>query len=164
MATELVREDMILYKEKINFKLPGGEGFKPHQDHAAGWWRYDQTYHLNVLVAIDEATRENGCLELVKGQHNKGLLGPEYKEIPEELVASFEWHAYPCKPGDVVFFDSFVPHRSDPNPTKTSRRALYITYSKKTEGDYRARYYADKRISFPPDCERDPNQKYEYKI
>jgi len=33
---ELFGEPSVLYKEKINYKLPGGEGFKPHQDVAAG--------------------------------------------------------------------------------------------------------------------------------
>ena len=41
---------------------------------------------------------------------------------------------------------------------------LYVTYAKASEGDLRERYYSDKRASFPPDCERDPNKKYEYKI
>ena len=164
MTSELVKEKVVLYKEKINFKLPGGDGFKPHQDHAAGWWRYGQTFHINALVAIDEATRENGCLELVKGEHKSGLHCDEYKEIPEEKVNQWTWHAYPCKPGDVVFFDSFVPHRSDPNPTAHARRAMYLTWGKASEGDWRNTYYADKRISYPPDCERDPTKSYEYKI
>jgi hypothetical protein len=44
------------------------------------------------------------------------------------------------------------------------RRVLYVTYAKASEGDFRTRYYADKRASFPPDIERDPSKKYEYKI
>lgn len=43
-------------------------------------------------------------------------------------------------------------------------RVLYVTYAKASEGDLRARYYSDKRASFPPDIERDPSKKYEYKI
>jgi hypothetical protein len=30
----------VLFKDKINFKLPGGDGFKPHQDQQAGWSAY----------------------------------------------------------------------------------------------------------------------------
>jgi ectoine hydroxylase-related dioxygenase (phytanoyl-CoA dioxygenase family) len=164
IATTLVGEEMILYKEKINFKLPGGDGFKPHQDHAAGWWRYDQTYHLSALVAIDHATLENGCLQVVRGEHKNGLLGPEYEEIPEEHVNRFTWEPVICEPGDVVYFDSYVPHKSEPNNSDKQRNALYLTYAKKAEGDYRERYYADKRISFPPDIERDPSKEYKYKI
>ncbi len=44
------------------------------------------------------------------------------------------------------------------------RRALYVTYSKASEGDFRAKYYEDKRKSFPPDCEREEGKEYKYKI
>jgi len=161
---DLFGEPSCLYKEKINFKLPGGDGFKPHQDHAAGWWRYGHTKHISMLATIDESTVENGCLELVRGWHKKGLLGEEFKEIPDELVAQMNWESFPMQIGDCAFFDSYVPHRSGPNNTQRRRRVLYSTYNTKNEGDFYEKYYADKRISFPPDCERDPTKTYEYKI
>jgi|GEM_PF-2608426 len=37
---QLIGEEAVLFKEKINFKMPGGDGFKPHQDSQAGWDRY----------------------------------------------------------------------------------------------------------------------------
>jgi len=164
LVSQLFDEQALLYKEKINFKLSGGEGFDPHQDHAAGWWQYGHKLHISVLVAIDPATKENGCLEVVAGKHKEGLLGPEYKGVPQELVDQFEW--LPCftKPGDIVFFDSFVPHRSAANLSDKPRRALYATYNRASEGDYRAQYYADKRKSYPPDCEREEGKVYTYKI
>jgi len=164
MNSDLLGEDSILYKEKINYKLPGGDGFAPHQDVAAGWWMYGQSIHISCLVSIDPASIENGCLEVVRGRHTDGMLCGDWKGIPDETVASMKWEYIPTQPGDVLFFDSYVPHRSAPNNTDKSRRVLYATYAKKSDGDFRARYYADKRASFPPDCERDPNKKYEYKI
>lgn len=164
LCSQLFEEDAILYKEKINYKLPGGEGFKPHQDFAAGWWLYGQSLHISVLVGIDEANEENGCLEVVAGEHNKGLFGEKWAAIPPEKVEEFNWVPLTTKPGDVVFFDCFVPHRSAPNSTDSSRRMLYLTYAKESEGDWRERYYADKRRSFPPDCEREKGKSYVYKI
>jgi len=164
MNSDLFGVDSVLYKEKINYKLPGGDGFAPHQDVAAGWWMYGQTLHISCLVSIDPATIENGCLEVVRGHHTDGLLGDDWKGIPDDKVASFKWEYMPTQPGDVIFFDSYVPHRSAPNNTGKSRRVLYATYAKASEGDFRDRYYADKRASFPPDVERDPSKKYEYKI
>eukprot|EP01104_Vermistella_antarctica_P011064 TRINITY_DN303_c0_g1_i1.p1 TRINITY_DN303_c0_g1~~TRINITY_DN303_c0_g1_i1.p1 ORF type:complete len:222 (+),score=27.84 TRINITY_DN303_c0_g1_i1:34-666(+) len=76
MVSELLGEESILYKEKINFKLPGGDGFKPHQDHAAGWWMYGQTFHISMLIAIDDCTVENGCLQVVAGGDTKGVPCP----------------------------------------------------------------------------------------
>jgi len=161
---DLFGEPAVLYKEKINYKLPGGDGFAPHQDVAAGWWMYGQTLHISALVCVDEANAENGCLEVVYGCHRRGLLGAPWKEVPADIAANLTWTPAPTKPGDVVLFDSYVPHRSGPNFSQRKRRVLYATYSKESEGNYRDRYYADKRISFPPDVERDPNKKYEYKI
>jgi len=36
-VSELFGEEAVLFKDKINFKLPGGDGFKEHQDVQAGW-------------------------------------------------------------------------------------------------------------------------------
>jgi len=164
IVSQLFGEQAVLYKEKINFKLSGGEGFKAHQDAQAGWDMYGHTIHISAMVAIDHCTPENGCLEMVAGKHRNGLIGPMWAEIPQDVVESLEWVPVPAKPGDVIFFDSYVPHRSGPNNTKHSRRVLYLTFNKASEGDFREKYYADKRKSFPPDCERDPNKVYEYKI
>jgi len=164
LVGQLFGEPALLYKEKINFKYPGGEGFEPHQDHAAGWWMYGQTLHISILVSLDEATKENGCLEVVAGKHKEGLLGEKFKSVPEDIVNSSNWISVETKPGDIVFFDSFVPHRSAPNMSNLKRRVLYATYNKTSEGDFREKYYADKRISYPPDCEREEGRVYEYKI
>jgi len=59
-------------------------------------------------------------------------------------------------PGDVIFFDSFVPHASGPNRTAAPRRVLYVTYSRACDGDHRARYFADKRRDFPPISNANP--------
>ena len=41
---------------------------------------------------------------------------------------------------------------------------LYVTYNRRADGDHRLRYYADKRRSFPPDCEREPGREYVYRV
>lgn len=164
LASDLFGEKAILYKEKINYKLPGADGFAAHQDVAAGWWMYGQTLHLSCLVSIDPATEENGCLEVARASHRDGMLCEEWQAIPEETVQKLKWESVPTEPGDVLFFDSYVPHKSAPNNSDKPRRVLYATYSKASEGDLRDRYYADKRKSFPPDCEREEGKTYEYKI
>lgn len=164
MCNDLFAEPSIMYKEKVNYKLPGSDGFAPHQDVAAGWWLYKQSIHVSCLVSIDAANAENGALEVAAGEHKRGMMSPEWKEIPDETVAKLQWQLVPTEPGDVLFFDSYVPHRSAPNATDKPRRVLYATYAKASEGDWRARYYADKRAAFPPDIERAPGTNYEYKI
>lgn len=164
MTAQLFGEASVLFKEKVNLKLPGADGFVPHQDAAAGWDAYGQDLHISTLVSIDAATEANGALALVRGRHREGLFGPMWEAIPDDVVRGMDWELHPTAPGDVVFFDSFVPHRSGPNPSPVSRRVLYTTFAKRSQGDHRQRYYADKTASLPQDCERDPAKTYAYRV
>ena len=150
----------VLFKDKINFKMPGGPGFKAHQDQQAGWGRYAPIF-VTAMVTIDPATLENGCLEMVPGRHKEGLLGEEWNPLEETGLAL---HAVPTAPGDVIFFDSYAPHASKPNFTKSPRRILYLTYNRADQGDHRAQYYAEKHAAFPPDIERDGSTKYVFRV
>ena len=162
-TTALLGEPAVLFKDKINFKLPGGDGFKPHQDQQAGWSIYADLF-VTAMVSIDDTTGENGCLELAAGHHTRGLIGDEWKPLSEEDMRRMNARAVPTRAGDVVFFDSYTPHASGPNLTADRRRVLYITYNRLSAGDHRARYFADKRKSFPPDIEREPGRTYTFRV
>ena len=150
----------VLFKDKINFKYPGGDGFKAHQDQAAGWTRYAPLF-VTALVTIDAATIENGCLEIATTPHRRQLTGAEWAPLDEEALGLV---AVPTQPGDVIFFDSFVAHASKPNLTAAPRRVLYLTYNLAEAGDHRARYFAEKRAAFPPDIERAPGDVYVFRV
>jgi ectoine hydroxylase-related dioxygenase (phytanoyl-CoA dioxygenase family) len=152
-----------LFKEKINFKMPGGAGFEPHQDQQAGWGRYASMF-ITALVTIDRATVENGCLEMGDGARLDGLVGEEWRPLSAAEMKGFNLVAVPTEPGDVLFFDSYAPHASKPNLTDRARRILYLTYNAASEGDHRARYFAEKRANFPPDVERQPGVEYKFRV
>lgn len=162
-VSDLFGEPALLFKDKINFKLPGGDGFKCHQDQQAGWGAYADLF-ITALVCIDEITQDNGPLELTAGHHKKGLVGQEWTPLTDQQMAGMEFKAYNLQPGDAVFFDSFVPHGSGPNMTDTPRRVLYITYNRLADGDHREQYYIDKRKTLPPDCERVPGKEYKFRV
>jgi hypothetical protein len=153
----------VLFKEKVNFKLPGGGGFEPHQDIQPGWDEY-APYFLTALVAIDPSTADNGCLELAAGCHTRGLIGRKWEPLRGPELDGLEFVDCPLDPGDVVFFDCFVPHQSKPNLTDLPRRNLYLTYNRRSDGDHRRRYFADKRAGYPPDFEREPGRTYSYRV
>ena len=163
LVATLFGEPALLFKDKINFKLPGGDGFKPHQDQQAGWSTYADLF-ITAMVSIDPTTADNGCLELCAGQHTQGLLAGEWVPMTDADMARLHARPVPTEPGDVVFFDSYTPHASGPNLTPERRRVLYITYNRASAGDHRAQYYADKRRSFPPDIERDPGKTYTFRV
>ena len=156
----LLGAPVVLFKDKINFKMPGGAGFKAHQDQQAGWTVYAPLF-VTAMVTLDAATLENGCLEVSAGRHREGLIGEQWKPLEEQ---GLDLQAIPTGPGDVIFFDSFVPHASKPNLTDSPRRILYITYNLASEGDHRERYFADKHASFPPDIDRDREKTYVFRV
>lgn len=156
----LMGGETVLFKDKINFKYPGGDGFKAHQDQAAGWSRYAPRF-VTALVTIDEATVENGCLEIATTPHRQELIGAEWAPLDESALGLVP---VPTGPGDVIFFDSFVAHASKPNLSGMPRRVLYLTYNLAAAGDHRARYFAEKRAAFPPDIERAPGEVYVFRV
>lgn len=156
----LLGEPAALFKEKINFKLPGGAGFQPHQD-APAFASFGQSYHVTVMMAVDPCTRENGCLEVVDALHGSGLL-PQAPDgtLDRSWVEAQTWKPVEMAPGDVLIFDSYLPHRSGPNLSDRPRRALYITYNRVSAGSHREAYFQKKRAAFPPECERQPGVDY----
>jgi Phytanoyl-CoA dioxygenase (PhyH) len=145
IAGSLLGEPAVLYKEKINYKLPGGAGFSPHQDAPA----YPMIeVHVSAMVAVDDADESNGGLEVVSRQFDRVLPLDERGCIAAEVADTFDWMPAPVKAGQTLWFHSRTPHRSGPNRSGRPRRALYPTYNAAREGDLRAAYYETKRAVF----------------
>jgi hypothetical protein len=153
----------LLFKEKINFKKPGGAGFEPHQDQQAGWSTYAPMF-ITALVGIDRATIDNGCLEMATTPKVTGMIGEEWAPLTDAQLKDVTLAPLPTEPGDVLFFDSYAPHASKPNLTAAERRILYLTYNRADAGDHRRQYYDDKRKNFPPDIERAPGATYKFRV
>lgn len=161
-AGQLLGGDAALFKEKINFKMPGGDGFKPHQDSQAGWGDY-APYFITAMVCVDEATLENGCLHVVQGRQKRSLFRM-WEPLTDEDMAGMKFEPVPTRPGDVVLFDSFTPHYSEPNHSTEIRRLYFATYNLASEGNHYDKYHADKYKNYPPDIDRDPNRKYVFRV
>jgi 2-aminoethylphosphonate dioxygenase len=151
---------VVLFKDKINFKMPGGAGFLPHQDQQAGWGKYAPIF-VTAMVSIDPSTLENGCLEIAPRRPGEGLIGEEWTPLGQGQLTL---RPLPTEPGDVLFFDSFVPHGSKPNLTSAARRVLYLTFNLAAHGDQRLQYFADKHAAFPPDIDRDAGKSYVFRV
>jgi hypothetical protein len=140
-ASALLGEPAVLYKEKINYKLPGGAGYAPHQDAPA--YRFVDV-HVSCMVAVDDATLDNGCLEVVSGAHHEVLPTDEVGCVRANVAAGLDWQPVEVQAGETLWFHSRTPHRSGPNASPLARRALYPTYNAASEGDLRDVYYAQK--------------------
>ena len=156
----LTGESFIVFKDKINLKAPGGAGFTPHQDGPAYVGFGAETF-VTAMLPIDPFTVENGCLEMARAASTNQVL-PQNPDgtVRQDVADSLEWEALLAKPGDLILFDSWVPHRSARNQSSSRRRSYYVTYNPQAAGDHREAYYARKRELFPQECERKPGVDY----
>ena len=141
LASTLLGERALIYKEKISYKRAGGAGYAPHQDAAA--YRY-VNHHVTCLIAVDDMTPDNGCLEFALGDLDALMPLDEAGCIDANIADTLTWTPVPMTAGSVLFFSSNAPHRSGPNRTDTQRRAIYLTYNAFSEGDLREAYYIDR--------------------
>jgi hypothetical protein len=145
VAGALLGEPAVLYKEKINHKLPGGAGYSAHQDAPA----YPMiATHVSAMVAIDDADAENGGLEVVSGCFDRVLPMDARGCVDRSIEDTLVWEPVSVPAGTTLWFHSRTPHRSGSNRTARPRRALYATYNTAREGDRRAEYYATKAAAF----------------
>jgi predicted HD phosphohydrolase/ectoine hydroxylase-related dioxygenase (phytanoyl-CoA dioxygenase family) len=142
---QLFGEPSVLFKEKINYKHPGGGGFAYHQDAPA--YRFVD-HHISCMVPLDPATEASGCLYVAPG-YEQGRMPTDHRNCIETSFAeTLDWRPVEVFPGDVLIFDSYTPHHSMTNRTDQPRRAMYLTYNALSKGDHRTTYYADKKAEF----------------
>jgi hypothetical protein len=160
LLAALCGEPVVLFKDKINFKLPGGAAYTPHQD-APAYVDFGVEHHLTCMVPVDAFTPENGCLEMAVGQCARVIL-PQNPDgtVRGDLMTALRMTPLLAVPGDLIVFDAWVPHLSGPNRSAGPRRSYYLTFNPASAGDRRAAYYARKRELFPPEYERRPGVDY----
>ncbi|KAJ3069137.1 hypothetical protein HDU98_007802 [Podochytrium sp. JEL0797] len=138
-------DDAVLFKDKMNMKPPGGMGFACHQDVTAYKAGDLVDYHISVMVTVDASTPAKGPLEVVAEFPEKKILANTKGAVNKDVEDKLEFKQILVQPGDVVFFDSYIPHRSGQNLDTDSRRAAFLTYNKKSAGDFHTQYYAIKK-------------------
>lgn len=151
ILAQLTGEEMLLFKDKINYKLPGGNGFQAHLD-APAYDHIGRIEHTTANLAVDAATSDNGCVEVVPGSHRMDVSLSHGGHIAADWEEAHDWIPVELEAGDLLIFGSHLAHRSADNKTDKARRSVYATYACASDGrDLRERYYADRRENFPPD-------------
>ena len=97
-----------------------------HQD--IGLWRDDHVEAANAWIAVDPASKGNGCMQFLPTSHHGGLIDHVvyedslHGELPRELVSNLEEVVdIELEPGDVVFWHSYMWHYSPPNTSDQGR-------------------------------------------
>jgi hypothetical protein len=138
----LLGEGVHLIKDKLIYKPAGAGGYPLHQDFIA-WPGFPETF-TTVVVAMDQATEDNGWIRVYPGAHVKGCLAERdgnFHMLDEALVDEGSAVALDLAPGDAAVFGCFMPHQSAPNRSRSQRRHLLFSYNAAREGDQRATHY-----------------------
>lgn len=154
IAEELLGEKSVLFKDKINFKYPGAQGFAPHQDVSAGWGMYSNK-HVNIAIPLCDTNVENGCIYF--GPRMTDMKTDYFQDMPAE---SLTLEKKESSKGDLICFDSYIPHSSYANNSNQKRIIIFFTYSPFSCGDFYEKYHSDKFKNVPPDIYKEKGKKY----
>lgn len=117
-----------------------------HQDY--GYWYQNGVLFpdlCSVMIAVDKATVENGCLQVLKGSHKMGRVnhilsgdqaGADLERV-EEAKKRLELVQVPLDPGDALFFHPNLLHCSAANNSDHARWALICCYNAKSNDPYK---------------------------
>jgi ectoine hydroxylase-related dioxygenase (phytanoyl-CoA dioxygenase family) len=108
-----------------------------HQDYSY-WTRTQPLAHLTVWIALDDSTRENGCLRYIPGSHTWDLLpmpalagdmdGLRKVLSPEQIQQFDRQVMVEVKAGECAFHHPLLVHGSQENRSERSRRAAVVNY------------------------------------
>ncbi len=127
------------YHSKLTMKPPAtGGAWNWHQDY--GYWYQNGCLFPDmgsVMIAIDRATVENGCLQILAGSHKMGRLdhwqvGGQTTADPdrvEEALKSLDKVQCEMAPGDALFFHCNLLHHSAQNKSAEPRSMLLCCYN-----------------------------------
>jgi len=136
---QLLGGEVYHYHSKLMLKEPRvGGAWEWHQDY--GYW-YQNGCLLpdmaSCMVALDPATRENGCLQVLRGSQRLGRLehgraGKQTGADPERVAVAlqrFELVHVELDPGSAILFHSNLLHASGPNLSERPRWSIICCYN-----------------------------------
>jgi len=144
---QLLGEEAYHYHSKMIFKdARTGGAWAWHQDY--GYWYNNGClfpHMASCLMAVDQATKVNGCLQVLAGSHhmgriNHGPVGDQNGADLERVNAALdrlERVYVELEPGDAVFFHSNLLHRSDQNKSEHPRWAFIACYNAARNNPYK---------------------------
>ncbi|MBI2431905.1 MAG: phytanoyl-CoA dioxygenase family protein [Candidatus Hydrogenedentes bacterium] len=149
---QLLGGEVYHYHHKMMLKEPRvGGAWEWHQDY--GYWYNNGClfpYMASCLIAVDRATKENGCLQVIRGSHLMGrvdhvtLEGGQTSADPERVEKALErMELVYCEmaPGAGLFFHGNLLHRSDMNASDYSRWSLICCYNAARNDPYKVHHH-----------------------
>jgi hypothetical protein len=143
----LLEGEVYHYHHKMILKEPlTGGAWEWHQDY--GYWYNNACLfpHLaSCMIAVDRATRENGCLQVLRGSHHLGRI--DHIKVGDQTGADMErvkvalerLELVHCEmePGTEIFFHCNILHCSAQNGSDHPRWALICCYNSARNNPYK---------------------------
>jgi phytanoyl-CoA hydroxylase len=135
------------FHSKLMQKEPRvGGAWEWHQDY--GYWYKNEfllpDQMISIMVAITDANKQNGCLQVIEGSHKMGRI--EHGFAGEQVGASQHYVDLALKTmpllyveinaGDALFFHSNLLHRSEANLSDKPRWSLISVYNRSSNVPY----------------------------
>ena len=132
IANAALGEEIALYRAVLwNKASLAGMDLPWHQDDGE-FWGLDRPPSLQIWTALDDASVEAGCVEVVPGSHRRGLASRTGGTLQADRLAELKDHAPPLMlavaAGESILIHNHVWHRSGRNSTASARRAIGISY------------------------------------
>jgi ectoine hydroxylase-related dioxygenase (phytanoyl-CoA dioxygenase family) len=128
------------FHSKLMQKEPKvGGAWEWHQDY--GYWYKNQFLYpeqlTSVMIALTEANKANGCLQIIRGSHKMGRVNHGFtgEQVGADMVmvdhalATLEHMYVELQPGDALFFHPNLLHRSEANTSDSPRWSLISCYN-----------------------------------
>jgi ectoine hydroxylase len=150
-AEKLLEGEVYHYHSKMIMKdAKVGGAWAWHQDYGY-WYQNGVLFPLlcSASIAVDPATRENGCLQVLKGSHHLGRIdhvltgdqaGADLERVAE-AQKRLETIYIEMAPGDVLFFPANLLHRSDQNKSDNPRWSMICCYNAARNDPYKEAHH-----------------------
>jgi ectoine hydroxylase len=145
--TAFLNGEVYHYHHKLILKEPRvGGAWEWHQDY--GYWYHNGCLFPDMgscLIAIDRATKANGCLQVLRGSHKLGRIdhgktGDQTGADMERVNVALQRHELvhvEVEPGSAILFHANLLHRSDQNHSDDPRWALICCYNTRRNDPYK---------------------------
>ena len=137
MVEQVLGSNLILWNSSL-FAKPAGNGKKTpwHQD--GEYWPIRPLATCTVWIAIDDATKENGCLKFMRGSHKDKRLRQHrtsddpnltlHQELLESEYDDEKAFHLELKAGQMSLHDVYLLHGSEANNSSNPRRGMTMRF------------------------------------
>jgi len=148
---QLLDDEVYHYHSKLSAKQPRvGGAWEWHQDY--GYWYKNGCLFpdmLSVFIAVDRCTKENGCMQVLRGSHLLGRIehgfageqtGADLERV-EEAKKRLDLVYCEMEPGTALFFHGNTLHTSEANLSDQPRWGLICCYNTKHNDPYKEHHH-----------------------